>query len=368
MRKDLEIEAIIEDYLGGKLTAEEKTAFEELRKNDPVMDHKVVAHQLFMDAAKQYGVIMSLKQQMDQAHAQMDVEAMVNQYKPHPSILVNFWRNNRSGVAVAASFLLLMLFTVYSYLHNTKQNGSYDLMRRELANIKSNQNKLVRSLITSNNTTTPAPRGPLSPAKFGGTGFALTTNGYICTNLHVVKDADSVYVQNGKGESFKVKVVYRDSQYDIAILKIIDNAFTPLANLPYKLKRNNVEMGENVFTLGFPKDDAVLGDGYVSSRTGHSGDTTQYQVSIPINPGNSGGPLLDNYGNIIGVITAKENQVDGAAFAIKSKYVLEALDAIPQDSLGKKVAPVKKNPLVGLKRTKQINKIQDFVYMIKVYN
>lgn len=365
MRKDLEIEAIIEDYLGGKLTEAEAAAFEELRTKDAMIDHQVVAHQMFLDAAKQYSVVLSLKQQMDNAHAGIDVDALVKELGPHPSRLVNFWRNNKSGFAVAASFLLLMMFTVYSYLHNTKQNGSYDLMRRELANIKINQNKLVRSL---NTPPSKDAKGPLVSARFGGTGFALTANGYLCTNFHVIKDADSVYVQNNKGESFKTKVVYRDQQYDIAILKIIDNAFTPLSNLPYRLKKNSIGMGENVYTLGFPKDDAVLGEGYVSSKTGHGGDTTQYQVSIPINPGNSGGPLLDNYGNIIGVITAKEVQVDGATFAIKSKYILEALDAIPQDSLGKKVTYAKKNPLVGLNRTKQIDKIQDYVYMIKVYN
>jgi len=364
MSNNIELDAIIEDYLQGKLSAAEAEAFEQLRASDPAIDHKVVAHKVFIDALKQYGEVHSLKQQMDNAHAQIDVKALTGELKPHSSFIVNLWRKNKSAVAVAASFLLLTIFSIYSIQHNTKQNGSYDLMRRELASIKNNQNKLVRSL---NPTTKPG--GPINSAKFGGTGFALTANGYLCTNYHVIRDADSVYVQNNKGESFKVKVVYRDPQYDIAILKVIDTAFVPLSNLPYKLRKNNIGMGENVYTLGFPKDDAVFGEGYVSSKTGHGGDTTQYQVSIPINPGNSGGPLLDNYGNIIGVITAKENQVDGATFAIKSKYILEAMDAIPQDSLGnKKVAYIKKNPLQGLKRTKQIDKIQDYVYMIKVYN
>jgi serine protease Do len=364
MSNNIELDAIIEDYLQGKLSVAEAEAFEQLRASDPAVDHKVVTHKVFVDALKQYGNTLSLKQRMDNVHASIDIDTLTEQFKPHPSFIVNLWRKNKSAVAVAASFLLLTIFSIYSIQHNTKQNGSYDLMRRELASIKNNQNKLVRSL----NPSTKQPGGPVNSAKFGGTGFALTANGYLCTNYHVIRDADSVYVQNNKGESFKVKVVYRDPQYDIAILKVIDNAFVPLSNLPYKLRRNNIGMGESVYTLGFPKDDAVFGEGYVSSKTGHSGDTTQYQVSIPINPGNSGGPLLDNYGNIIGVITAKENQVDGATFAIKSKYILEAMDAIPQDSLGRKVAYTKKNPLQGLKRTKQVDKIQDYVYMIKVYN
>jgi serine protease Do len=367
MRNEIELDGIIDDYLQGNLTAAEAAAFEQLRANDPAIDHKVVAHQVFVDSLKEYGNMMSLKQQMNNAHASIDVDTLTEELRPHPSMLVNLWRKNKSAFAVAASFLLLTVFSIYSIQHNSKQNGSYEVMRREITNIKNNQNsqnKLVRTIISSSK----ADRGPFRAAKFGGTGFALTANGYICTNLHVIKDADSIYVQNSKGDSFKAAVVHRDSEHDIAILKITDNSFTPLSNLPYKLKKTSIGMGENVYTLGYPKDDAVLGEGYVSSRTGHGGDTTQYQVSIQINPGNSGGPLLDNYGNIIGVITAKENNVDGATFAIKAKYIQQALNAIPEDSLGNKVAFSKKSPMQGLSRTKQIDKIENYVYMIKVYN
>ena len=363
MRNEIELESIIEDYLRGNLSGTGAAAFEELRANDPAIDHKVVTHKVFLEEMKQYGSVLSLKQQMDKAHQKIDVAALTEQLRPHPSFIVNLWRNNKSAVAVAASFLLLTIFSIYSIQHNTKQNGTYEVMRREMANIKSNQNKLVRTIISSSKID----RGPVRPAKFGGTGFALTPNGYLCTNLHVIKDADSIYVQNNNG-SFKASVVHRDAEHDIAILKITDNSFVPLSSLPYKLKKNSIGMGENVYTLGYPKDDAVLGEGYVSSRTGHSGDTTQYQVSIQINPGNSGGPLLDNYGNIIGVITAKENNVDGATFAIKAKYIQQALNAIPEDSLGKKVVFSKKSPMQGLSRTKQIDKIENYVYMIKVYN
>lgn len=364
MKNDIELDAIIDDYLQGRLPAAEAEALEQLRISDPLIDHKVVAHKAFLDSLKQYGDALSLKKQLEKAHLQLDVASLSEELKPHHSYVVKLWRKNKSAFAIAAAFLLLTLSSIYSIQHSTLQNGTYEVMRREITTIKNNQNKLVRTI----NYSSKIQKGPGINAKFGGTGFALTVNGYVCTNYHVIKDADSVYVQNNKGESFKAKVVYRDPQYDIAFLKISDDSFSPLTDLPYKLRKNSIGMGENVYTLGYPKDDAVLGEGYVSSKTGHAGDTTQYQVSIPINPGNSGGPLLDNYGNIIGVITAKENQVDGATFAIKSRYILEALNAIPQDSLGKKVIFAKKNPLQGLNRTKQIDKIENYVYMIKVYN
>jgi len=363
MRNELELETIIEDYLNGKLSEKEAQAFELLRANDPAIDHKVVTHQFFLESMKAYGNTLTLKERMNAAHDTIDVKALSDQFRPHPSYIVNLWRNNRAALAVAASFILLAMVSVYSIQYNTKQNGSYEVMSRELVKIKNSQNKLIRNINNSK-----IDKAPVTPAKFGGTGFALTPNGYLCTNLHVINGADSVYVQNAKGDSYKAKVVYQDPQYDLAILKIVDNNFSTLSTLPYKLNKNAIGMGEDVYTLGFPKDDAVLGEGYVSSKTGHAGDTTAYQVSIPVNPGNSGGPLLDNQGNVIGVISAKEFQVDGAAFAVKSKYIMEALSAIPQDSLGKKVSHLKRSPLQGLTRTKQLELIQDYVFMIKVYN
>lgn len=362
MRNEIELEGIIEDYLNGKLNEEEAKAFEQLRLNDPTVDHKVVAHKVFLESLNDYAAISDLKSKMNQVHGQIDVDTLSRQLGPHPSFIVNIWRKNKAAIAVAASFILLTVVTLYSIQQTTQQSGSVELVSRELAKIKNSQSNLIRK-INSSNVATPN----LKPANFGGTGFALTSNGYILTNLHVVADADSVYVQDSRGNSFKAVVKRKDSQYDLAILKIEDKSFNSLPNLPYRLKQNGIGMSESVYTLGFPKDDAVYGQGYVSSKTGYNGDTTQYQVSIPVNPGNSGGPLLDDDGNIIGVISAKQNQVDGATFAVKSKYIQEALNSIPNDSLGRKVAFSKRSSLQGLSKHKQVNKIKDYVFMIKVY-
>lgn len=364
MRNEIELEALIEAYLNGELSADEVQAFELRRAADPNLDHKVVAHKMFLESLNEFGTTSSLKDKLNKIHSTIDVDALSDELRPHPSFLVNLWRKNKSAMAVAASFLVLTFVSIYSISHSSKQNGSYEMMRRELVKIQNSQNRLIRN-VNSNNK---AAKAPSNPAQFGGTGFALTSNGYLCTNYHVIDKADSIYVQNSKGDSYKVKVVYQDPQYDLAILKIVDSQFTSLSTLPYKLKLNNTGMGEHVYTLGFPKDDAVLGEGYLSSKTGYGGDTLSYQVDIRVNPGNSGGPLLDNQGNVIGVISAKETSIDGAAYAIKSKYVLEALRAIPQDSLGATVKVNKKNPLQGLQRAEQIEKIQDHVFMIKVYN
>ncbi|WP_421939961.1 trypsin-like peptidase domain-containing protein [Pedobacter sp.] len=366
MRNDLELDAIIEDYLLGKLNAEEMEAFEQLRRSDASVDHKVVSHKFFLQSMEGFAAQLRLKEQLNSIHEEIDVEALATDLRPHPSKVVQLWRKHKSAIAVAASFLVLSLVSIYSIQHNSKQEDRYEQVSRELSKVKKSQNSLIRT-IQSNNSNAASKN--VNPGNFGGTGFAVSTNGYILTNLHVVNGADSLYVQNNKGESFKVKPVYTDSQNDIAILKISDKNFNHLSTIPYTIKKSISGLGESVYTLGYPKDDIVLGEGSVSSKTGFIGDTTQYQVSILVNPGNSGGPLLDNNGNLVGIISGKQDQTEGAAFAIKSKYILEAMRAIPQDSLGdNRLSANKRSLLSGMKRTKQIEKLQDYVFMIKVYN
>lgn len=365
MRKELEIDAIVEDYLLGKLTDDEKQSFETLRASDASVDEKVVNHKLFSEAIGSYTSRLQLKNKLNSTHEQIDVNALANELGPHPSKIIELWRKNKALIGIAASFILLSLISIYSVQHNSRQADSYLQMRKDVVRALKSQNNLIRNIQANAGASLPKN---LNPGNFGGTGFAVSTNGYLVTNLHVVKDADSVYIQNSAGESFKVKVVHTDPLYDMAILKIDDERFKGLPALPYTIKKNSAGIGENVYTLGYPKDDAVLGEGYVSSKNGFVGDTTQYQVSIPVNPGNSGGPLLDNAGNLVGIISGKESQADGAAFAIKSTYILDALNSIPADSLGRKPSVNRKSALFGLKRTKQIEKLQDYVFMIKVYN
>ncbi len=102
--------------------------------------------------------------------------------------------------------------------------------------------------------------------------------------------------------------------------------------------------------------------------TGFNNDTTMYQISIPVNPGNSGGPLMDEQGNIIGVIRGKQSSAEGTGFAIKSNFIKQTIDKLENDSLKKDMALVtKKSNLRGLKRSEQIKKMQPFVFNVMVY-
>jgi serine protease Do len=361
---DNQLTEFIERYLDGSMTAEERVQFELLRKNDAAVESKVTEHIKFIGLLKQYGERLELENRLNAIHAEIDVHALKEEVMIHPVWIVRMWRNHHSKISVAAS---VTIFAVLSVLIVTgKLNNDKSKYQELIGKINSIDNKV--KIIGAGAHTPLKPKVVAPPANFRGTGFALTSNGYLATDYHVIKNADSVYVQNAAGESFHAKVIYTEPKYDLAILQINDPSFKNLGPIPYNLKRAEGDLGESVYTLGYPADNMVYGGGYLASAANYSGDTTEYQISVPVNPGNSGGPLLDEKGNVIGVITARQTQVAGAYFAKKSTYLLKAIQNIPTDSLSKTLNLNTKNKLAGLSRTQQSNKLKNYVFMVKVYN
>jgi len=146
---------------------------------------------------------------------------------------------------------------------------------------------------------------PGDPVHGSGTGFFVSSNGFIVTNHHVIEGANKVTVTTPSGESFEAKVVSTSTSTDLALLRI-----------PYQTKNyltftnsGSEDIGDQVFTLGYPVSD-ILGkevkytDGSISSLSGLQGDATFFQISVPIQPGNSGGPLVNTDGDVVGVVTA----------------------------------------------------------------
>lgn len=202
-----------------------------------------------------------------------------------------------------------------------------------------------------------------------GTGFALTSNGYIVTNYHVVDGATSIAVKGVNGNfstSYKAKVVVSDKNNDLAIIQIEDNAFTNISKIPYTIKSSSSEVGENVFVLGYPLrasmgDEIKLTNGIISSKTGFQGDITAYQISAPVQPGNSGGPLFDKFGNLIGVINAKHTGAENVSYAIKVSYLKNVIDLLPTTPTLSNT-----NTLTNLSLSDQVKLLNKFVYIIEI--
>jgi len=180
-----------------------------------------------------------------------------------------------------------------------------------------------------------------------GTGFIITNDGYILTCHHVVEDAEQINIIKG-GERFQAKLIRSDPNNDLAILKV-NGSFPALAFSPHR----SAQIGQDVFTFGYPNPglqgvSAKYTKGTVSSLTGFQDDLRLYQISVPIQPGNSGGPLLDENGNILGVVIAMLNakktfEISGSFpqnvnYAVKSLYAQAMIDTMP-DVAGKLISP-----------------------------
>ena len=162
------------------------------------------------------------------------------------------------------------------------------------------------------------------------------------------------------------QVVYTDVIRDLAIIRITDKNFKSPASIPYAIRRSGGELAENIYTLGYPRNDIVYGSGYIAARTGYNGDTLACQIAIPANRGNSGSPILNKNGEIIGIISNKQNTVEGAVFAVHSRFVYEALAALQKDTTYRNLKIPSTSSLKGTERSQQVKKISDYIFMVKV--
>jgi serine protease Do len=185
-------------------------------------------------------------------------------------------------------------------------------------------------------------------------------------NAHVIANAKHIAVQDSEGKDLKVKIVYVDAARDLAILKIVDTAFKAPNSIPYSIKRTSADIAEPVFTLGFPRNDIVYGEGYLSAKTGFNGDTLTCQIAIAANPGNSGGPILNHNGEVIGILSTKQTSAEGVVFATQSKYIHSALNELKKDTAYEKVKMPATSSIRNLDRMQQVKKISDYVFMVKV--
>jgi len=206
---------------------------------------------------------------------------------------------------------------------------------------------------------------PAFEPKIGGTGFLIDAKGLMITNAHVVKNSKNIFVQNNKGERFKAFVVRLDIPRDVAIIKIDDDSFKTFISLPYGISKTTSDIAEPIFTLGFPRDEIVYGEGYLSAKTGHNGDTLSCQIAVAANPGNSGGPIFNHNGEVIGILSAKETQTEDAVFAVQSKYIYRVMDELKKNPLYKNVKLSAKSSVSGLDKIQQVKKIQDYIFMVK---
>ena len=187
----------------------------------------------------------------------------------------------------------------------------------------------------------PSPPKPSTQAgaiakKSTGSGFAISREGNIVTNAHVVDGCSRVGVQIG-GRQLPATIKAVDERVDLAILNVASQFSVPLL-----VRTTPIALGEDATVFGYPLSGLLspnlsLTRGVVSATSGLRGESTQYQISAPIQPGNSGGPIVDAGGNVIGVVVATLDALRAARitgsipqninFGIRSEALRLFLDA-----------------------------------------
>ncbi len=164
-----------------------------------------------------------------------------------------------------------------------------------------------------------------------GSGFILSSDGYVLTNAHVVKDAQTVTVKLSDKREFKAKVIGLDTATDVAILKINANNLAPV-----KIGNpNQLKPGNWVVAIGSPFGlENTITQGIVSALSRNLPDDSAVpfiQSDVPVNPGNSGGPLINLRGEVVGInsqIYSKSGGYMGISFAIPIDYAMRIADQL----------------------------------------
>jgi S1-C subfamily serine protease len=343
---------------------DERKFFEELRKSNPGVDQMVVEHTVFLNLMEKYGNRKHVKATLQDVHNELFETGQIKQSQE--TRVARLWFKHRKVIAVAASIAgitALAISSITSYFAPKAPNKSIEDLSRKVSMLVQGQKTINDKLKeTTQEKKTAEPEFIL-----GGTGFMVDPKGYIVTNAHVISNASVAVVQNYKGQEFKTKIIYISSSADLAFLKIVDSEFKATPVLPYSISKGNIELGEAIFTLGYPRDEIVYGEGYLSAKTGYRGDSLACQIAVAANPGNSGGPVLDKNGEVIGVLSNRQIQAQGAVFAVRSKNIYMALDEMKSDSSMASIHLSQFSTVKNLDRVQQVKKIQEFIYLVKSY-
>ena len=167
-----------------------------------------------------------------------------------------------------------------------------------------------------------------------GSGVIISPDGYIITNLHVVKNADKIEITTNSNQTFDAELVGSDDQNDIALLKINSNEVLSYATFG---DSDSTQIGEWVLAVGNPFNlNSTVTAGIISAKSRNldpSGRTTQsyIQTDAAVNPGNSGGALVNTKGELIGINTAIQSQTGsyiGYSFAVPSNIARKVIEDI----------------------------------------
>ena len=369
--EDKELLETIERYLTDDMSGQERTQFEALRKNTPEIDQMVVEHKLFLDHMQSYAHRRSFAKLTSQTFNKLLAagEWMTDDTISTKTKVIQLWNKYKRVTAIAASVggFIALTTTVLVMSLSPSLNGNQLLQLSNDIEVIKKKQQVQGHLINEVKSKVPENAKMLS----GGSGFLIDTKGFIITNTHVLKGNGAIVI-NSEGQELHANIIYSDYSSDLALLKIDDEDFKAPKNIPFVIRKKMTDLGEEIFTLGYPRkdNDIVYGKGYLSAQTGYNGDSNSYQIQISANPGSSGAPLFNDKGEIIGIINTRQKQAEGVAFAIKSTKIFDLIEMVNEKE-NKKAGKIKlsKNNTANLSNRKsQVSNLKSYIYSIRSYN
>lgn len=193
------------------------------------------------------------------------------------------------------------------------------------------ETSLARQQDVASEDVASVPETRPRPETGTGTCFAARPDGVLITAYHVVKDAESIRVHFGDGIITDAKLRTFSAGNDLAVLHIDP----PTPHYLTLAAARSVRVGDQVFTMGYPVAE-VLGqgpkytNGVVNSLSGVGGEASLLQISVPVQPGNSGGPLVNERGEVVGIVTStaavqtflavRDSLPQNVNWAVKAEY------------------------------------------------
>jgi S1-C subfamily serine protease len=274
-------------------------------------------------------------------------------------------RKHKIIIGGVSSLLLIFMITstIFMYMMFTKQNTDYNLLSQKIANLQTDTqvklNDLSSSLLDTENNlkTVNSQLGSLdselvklkasASSDFSGiiedavksvvtiktdlgqgSGFIISSGGYVVTNEHVIDGATAATAITYEGKTHSVTLVGKNVKMDIALLKINEaTTYSPLI----LTDSDNIQVGEKVIAIGNPLGlQFSVSEGIVSAvhRMGDNKINAYIQTDASLNPGNSGGPLIDTEGKVIGINNFKVSGSESLGFALESNYIKETVNNI----------------------------------------
>jgi serine protease Do len=360
--EDLIMLDAIERFTKGEMQQEELHHFEAMRTSNPELDQQVVEHIYFLKQMEQFADRKHFKSQLETIHTDLIHNKEIELTKE--TKVISLFDKYRKKLAVAAT--IAALFTVgaigimFAYKKG-KNDNSFTVLNKKVASL---DNKIDQV----NNKLDASQHKPSIVASTSGTSFMVNQNGYLITNNHVVQGNNKVYVYNEKYGDLEAEVLLQDPTNDLAIIKIKDTAFKALKRLPYSFKNTETQLGQKVYTLGYSRPPGlVYNEGFISSRSANGSlqNKQNFLLTLQVEGGSSGSPILNNKGEIVGIVSAKEKMDNGFAVGVKPESIKNIMDVL-NNRLEVKSKIFGVSNIASFDLNTQLKKIEEYIFMVKI--